>query len=418
MRWYWLLALLLSATPAAGQTTATFVGTDTVTRGAWKSVYGALGVSLYPDGGSMTEASFARGVGTIQVQGMNFGGALTFDARAPQRYTVNNCCDPVAYTDAGGIARTVATGAPWPPDARFAAGLYHRAADGVPMRLGVTLTAPRLVCFYLVDFDRRGRAERIDVYAEGPLDGDTTGSLGLSHANGLMLDSQTFSHFEEGTYVCWNVTGPAIFQFTAQPTDGNTLAVEGGLFLDAVDPCPFKAPPTITWPTPIPQGAPFMVQADHDGLSCTGVPAHVLTAYCLFDDMTSLPAAITPHPGPTTTAYGLACPAPALLAGPHTVQVGVTNLDGENRSDILAFTISAPVPPALGPCTYVAPGATALQQRPIGAVIHGINQIATQGARWVSFLRWGWRIDGDPLTTTTVDISITCKGLPLPVGGA
>lgn len=336
--------------PPPPASSARFAGFDDVTQGRWKGNYGALGISLYPDGGTMAEVSFARGVGTIQVQGMQFGGALTFDPRAPQRLTVNNCCDPVPYTDTAGLPQVVATGAPWPADARFAAGLYHRVADGVPMRLGVTLTASRRLSLYVVDFDRKGRSERIDVYAQGALDGDVSGSLGLSHANGPLLDSRVVDHFENGQYLTWDVTGPVIFQITALPTDDNTFAVESGLFLDAipsgppVEGCPQVEPIIRHAPAPIPQGSVFHVVADHDGLTCAaGVPAPIDSAACLLDGVTRIPAVITP----AGTGLTLTCTPMGLSAGEHTAQVGVMNSAGENWSDVLGFTITAPAPPPI-----------------------------------------------------------------------
>lgn len=241
-----LAALCLAITGSAHAQTVIWLGLDRATQGSWRGVYalkdpttayaGDPGcVSLYPDGGNCTERMWARGAGTIQVQGMDFGGVITFDKRAPQRYTTNNCCDPVTYNVADLPVGTVGTGVvgtgqPWPPGARFAAGLYYREADGVPFRHGIGITRARSVCLYLVDFDRRGRTQRIDVYAEGGIVTEP-GSLGVPHANGALLDSRVIDHFEDGVYACWHVSGPVIFQHTALPANTNGLAVVSAIFL-------------------------------------------------------------------------------------------------------------------------------------------------------------------------------------------
>lgn len=445
MRWF-VLALLL-ASPAAAQTTATFVGEDRVTSGRWRGVYGSVCVSLYNEGGTPAcPESFVRGAGTL----------------AGLRWPIDST-DPTLPQHFDGRPGT------------FGAGFSKRDADGVPMRTGHATGAPGTLSLYFVDYidppqASLNRKQRIDVYAQGPIDTDNgTGHIGISHANGALLDSRTIENFQGGVYLSWVVTGPVNFQYTALPNDTNGLAVVNGVFLDPVDPCPFKAPPTTTWPDAIPQGKPFTVMADHTGLSCTNQPTTpLLTTYCLFDTTIRIPGTITPSAGASST---LACPAPLLPIGPHTVQVGVTNASGENRSDILAFTISqvqpAPVDcvlsawsawsawapinatqetrtrtrtvvtpasnggmacpsplletetraiviaPPTATCRYIAPGSTVVQQRPIGTVIRGINQIATQAVRWPLFLSWWWRIEAIPLTPTTVDITITCIGAPV-----
>ena len=114
--------------PPQAATTAVFTGFDQATQGAWKGKYGSLGVHMYPDGGTSDfPRSFIRGAGTQFRWPL-----LSFDPQLPQRYSGRNCCDPIRWS--GGI---VQTGDPWPPDARFGAGLYNRTADGVPFRIAI-----------------------------------------------------------------------------------------------------------------------------------------------------------------------------------------------------------------------------------------------------------------------------------------
>ena len=72
-----------------------------------------------------------------------------------------------------------------------------------------------------VDWDSLARSERIAV-----LDG----------ATGAILDSQTLSNFDKGTYTVWNVTGHVKLQFGS--LDGANAVVSGIFF----DPVPVPVP--------------------------------------------------------------------------------------------------------------------------------------------------------------------------------
>lgn len=132
------------------------------------------------------------------------------------------------------------------------------------------------------------------------------------------------------------------------------------LFAQVVDPdpCPFMMPPVVTWQGGvIPQGEPFKVAADQDGLTC-GVPhvpaAPLMKSWCVFDWTPTPPpaepmdppagpiAVILIHPG-AVPSYTMTCDAPTTLSvGMHTAMVVVENVDGRNASDILSFQIGAP----------------------------------------------------------------------------
>lgn len=223
-----LIFVILVGLSTEGQAKVTFIGIDTITQGAWKNKYGLIAVNMYPDGGTPNfPDSFARGVGTQFRWGL-----LSFDNRLPQRYTINNCCNPIDYIE-NGITKTIGTGESWPPNTRFGAGWYYRSADGVPFRFGIRIINPTCIRFYLVDYDNLSRIEQIDVYEETDIQVSEPGSLGQPYQNGELLDTRVFTNFQNGIYVGWNINVPVIFQFSTIPNE-NGLAVQSGIFLDPI----------------------------------------------------------------------------------------------------------------------------------------------------------------------------------------
>lgn len=223
----------------AQTSSAVFVSEDRVTQGAWRDKgYGGVCVSLYPDGaqGDCPDM-WARGWGT-----QYRANGVLFDADLPQRRSSTNCCDRVIYN--GGV---VETGAPWPPNARFWPGGYHRIdVPGQKLRVGLTLPVRRLVRFYFTDHDHWQRVERIDIFTDSGIPVNEPGSLGAGvTANGTLLVSHTIDHFEGGMYVTFAAVGKVIAQFTAGGVtpegvvmpiadDLGSVAVVSGLFVDAV----------------------------------------------------------------------------------------------------------------------------------------------------------------------------------------
>ena len=64
------------------------------------------------------------------------------------------------------------------------------------------------VALYLLDWDRQGRSERVDV---------------LDPSSGAVLDSRTVSGFGAGEYLLWNVSGPV----RLRPTGGRSVRRAG-----------------------------------------------------------------------------------------------------------------------------------------------------------------------------------------------
>jgi hypothetical protein len=165
---------------------ASFLRRDDDTQGTWKGKYGAAGFRVAQDTGT-GNPTLPPGV-TIDVA----GGAdatwapATDDMRAPQR------------TDR---------------DARFAACWYTFEALDVAVRQGQNT---RQVALYLLDWDRAGRSQLIDV---------------LDTGTGTVLDTYKLVALTNGVYLVWTIRGDVTFRVTSAIPGFN--AVLSGIFLDA-----------------------------------------------------------------------------------------------------------------------------------------------------------------------------------------
>jgi uncharacterized membrane protein YkoI len=169
------------SSPSAGTSAAaTFVGTDTTTRGNWKGTYGNAGYALAGDGSSMP------GFASIQQQGTAAWTWVpsTTDSRALQK---------AAALD------------------RVAAAWYGSAFD---VNLALTDGLPHRLAVYVVDWDGAGRTQSIQV---------------LDASSGTVLDSRTASGFSGGQYFVWNLTGRVTLRFRGV---SGPNAVYSALFFD------------------------------------------------------------------------------------------------------------------------------------------------------------------------------------------
>ncbi|HWE37485.1 MAG TPA: fibronectin type III domain-containing protein [Isosphaeraceae bacterium] len=157
-----------------------FAGADATTRGNWVGPYGADGSEVV--GGTTALPSYA----TVTPSGQSSWtwAASTTDSRA------------LLASNAPGAGRVAAT---W---------------YGQTVTLEVNLAGDALhrVSLYAVDWDNRGRVERIDV---------------IDPTTGAVLDSRTISSFTGGDYLSWNLRGHVQIRVTnlAGPN-----AVVSGLF--------------------------------------------------------------------------------------------------------------------------------------------------------------------------------------------
>ena len=172
--------------PPSGATSATFEGTDTVTQGNWRGLYGADGYAVLGD----------------------------VIALPP-------------YADVQPLGHAFWTWNPGPPEARAlerVAGGRVAATwySGTTFSIDVHLTddAPHQMALYLLDWDTSSRAQRIDV---------------IDVATGAVLDSQSASGFRDGHYLVWTIRGHVRLDVLRT---GAMNAVVSGLFLDTPAPLP------------------------------------------------------------------------------------------------------------------------------------------------------------------------------------
>ena len=181
------LQLSLLSISSAAATSASFVRLDATTQGNWQGIYGTDG--YFTAGGSQVQPSY--GSVTTNAQDITTWASSTTDVRALQT--------------GGGTGRIAAA---WfvdhfsyPPVFSFTVNL----TDGNTHQFAL----------YALDWDNEGRAEEIQI-----LDSNTN----------AVLDTRYISHFSNGLYLVWNVSG-AITVNVITTVETNSEAVASGVFL-------------------------------------------------------------------------------------------------------------------------------------------------------------------------------------------
>lgn len=158
-----------------GAATATFVGSNTTTKGNWKGVYGSEGYAIFQD-----VTAFPSYVRVTPLSKSDWVWQYsTADSRAPLKG--NSTTDRIA-------------------------GCWY-SSSGYSIDLAFTDTAAHRVSLYLLDWDSMGRAETIQI-----VNGDT----------GAVLYNQSVGGFSGGTYMTWDMSGHVKINIT--PTSGNAVA--------------------------------------------------------------------------------------------------------------------------------------------------------------------------------------------------
>jgi hypothetical protein len=164
----------------APATSATFVKSDTITRGNWKGIYGASGYSMV---GAPSALPAYASVATS----------------APQWTWQTNTTNPSALVLPGATS------------SRIAACWY----SSTQVRFDFTITdgQSHRVSLYFLDPTTSGRQQRVDV---------------VNRDTGAILDSKNLTSFSAGIYLTWDITGDVSIRLT--PITVN--AVASGIFFD------------------------------------------------------------------------------------------------------------------------------------------------------------------------------------------
>ena len=172
--------------PNSPTPTATFVKTDMTTQGTWMGTYGADGYNV---AGATTKNPSYPSYATVTASGYS---SYTWSANT---------------TDVRALQNPSGTG-------RIAAAWY--ASTSFTVDVNLTDGQAHDIALYALDWDHRGRSEKITI------SNATTGSV---------LDTETLSSFVNGAYEVWTVSGHVKITITnlAGPN-----AVLSGLFFDPV----------------------------------------------------------------------------------------------------------------------------------------------------------------------------------------
>ena len=180
------------ARPAA-PVSAAFTGRDALSGGSWKGFYGTEGVSVAADANQWPSNS-----------------SLAVTAASTLIWQTNSA-------DAAALQRVLASG-------RVASA--WASSNVFDLNLNFTDPYTHLVSLYLLDFDALNRRQTIEL---------------RNAASGELLQSNSYTGFQRGTYLSWNVSGNVRFRVQSE----NGSAVISGAFVDA--PVPGRnRPPTVT----------------------------------------------------------------------------------------------------------------------------------------------------------------------------
>jgi len=159
-----------------------FIKTDTVTQGNWKTAYGTGGYDVINDSENLPPA----------VQLSSTGTPFTWSP---------------STTDPRGLQKGALTATD-----RIAACLY--AASSFTIDVNLTDGSTQQMSLYFLDWDNAGRSEKVEL---------------LDAASGAVLNTQQISSFTNGKYLIWDISGHVTIRITSLVTQN---AVVSGIFFD------------------------------------------------------------------------------------------------------------------------------------------------------------------------------------------
>jgi hypothetical protein len=177
-------ATILNPNTAIATSSAEFNGANTAIQGAWENHYGTAGYMI-ANGPSSTP--------TIATMSVNGASTYTWAAQTPDPRALQT--NPQATE---GIASAYT---------QFPSTSFKFNVDS-PTSVNETLT------LYLLDWDREGRVETITI---------------TDLATGAVLDTETASGFQAGTYLSWQISGDVVVNVTPS---GTSTPVVSGVFLN------------------------------------------------------------------------------------------------------------------------------------------------------------------------------------------
>ncbi len=173
------------APPPGGTASATFVGIDQTSQGSWEGRYGTEGYNIFGD--LAKDPPYA----TINASNISlWQWSFNNEPQALHRVVENN---------------------------RVAAVLY----DPTSFSIDVNMTDSQIhrLAVYAMDWDNRGRQERVEI---------------VDAVSGAVLNSRSLSSFVRGEYVSWDVSGH--IKVRAVNLNGSTNAALNGIFLGSPRP--------------------------------------------------------------------------------------------------------------------------------------------------------------------------------------
>ena len=162
---------------------ASYSGSDTTTQGSWTGKYGANG-ALIADG--------TNTLPTYAITSMKGDATWTFASSTSDQRALQIA--------SGSSSRTAA--------------VYYSTAASFNINVNLNDKKTHKLTLYLLDWDTTARVETVTI---------------LDAGSNTVLNTQSFSSFQNGTYASWSVTGDVVNQVTKT---AGINAVASGLFVD------------------------------------------------------------------------------------------------------------------------------------------------------------------------------------------